>query len=413
MKKLLSLMLAVLLLAGLAACGGGDAPGSAAPPPAGSSGGAVVLPPSDMELLNQAFLTGQEKGEDYPEGKRITAVMVNNISASRPTAGLSEAQILVEIQVEGGITRFMALYQDYATMPKVGSIRSARDQFFQLILPYWAFYIHDGQSTPMFQFFEDFQYGEFSLDTGRYGGNTTDPAAMNSLAWRDQPRLDAGFDWAYTEYTDAEHVISTLDSNGLDDYRSYGSPIFNFVPYTQPSRTPGGGGAAEAAVMHSPGYISYFEYDEASARYRMSQFNGASNKVEPTVDENNGQRLSFDNLVVLFAPMENYPGTEADGGLKKFDYSAGAGYYISRGGYELVYWSKGGPNHPMLLYQMDNRDEMVQVNVGNTYLAVVDDSYLPAFDAAMRSGNAGDILAGGQANPNEVDPESLTESQAN
>ena len=67
-----------------------------------------TLPPYEANAL-----TGEPKGADYPEGQRITAVMVNNIVAARPQRGLSNAQMLVEIKVEGGITRFMAMYNDY------------------------------------------------------------------------------------------------------------------------------------------------------------------------------------------------------------------------------------------------------------------------------------------------------------
>lgn len=74
-----------------------------------------TLPPYEANVL-----TGEPKGADYPEGQRITAVMVNNIVAARPQRGLSKADILFEIKVEGGITRFMPVFTDYKT-----SVRSA------------------------------------------------------------------------------------------------------------------------------------------------------------------------------------------------------------------------------------------------------------------------------------------------
>ncbi|MEG1407464.1 MAG: DUF3048 domain-containing protein, partial [Ruthenibacterium sp.] len=79
--------------------------------------------------------TGLENKGEYENGKRFAAVMINNIAGSpsqnaRPQWGLSAADVLVEIKVEGGITRFMGLFPDYAKMPQVGPVRSARDQFF-------------------------------------------------------------------------------------------------------------------------------------------------------------------------------------------------------------------------------------------------------------------------------------------
>lgn len=91
-----------------------------------------TLPPYEANVL-----TGEAKGENYPEGQRITALMVNNLVDARPQRGLSKAQMLFEIKVEGGITRFMPVFNDYHDIDEIGPIRSGRDQFFQLILP-WA-----------------------------------------------------------------------------------------------------------------------------------------------------------------------------------------------------------------------------------------------------------------------------------
>lgn len=402
MKKAISLVLILVMVMGLAACGG-DSSSTAA------SGGAAIVPPSGGDasasvpepvVLNQELLTGLEKGADYPEGKRITAVMVNNIAASRPTRGLSDAKIVVEIKTEGGITRFMALFDDYETMPEVGPVRSARDQFFQLLLPFWGFYVHDGQSTPMTQFFKDWEYDEFDLAAAKYGVSSSGPAdgVMN---WRDQTRRSQGYLTEYTEYTDGAHVAQAIQDNGLDDYRSYGSPMFNFVSYLDEPRVPEDGPMSSLAVIHSSYYISQFDYNSSTGKYEMSQWNSSKGVVEDTVDENNGEQLAFDNLVVLFAPMTLY----ADSPLVKVDYFGGAGYYYSQGHYELIFWEKGGPNEAIQLLRSDRSGEPIEVNTGTTYLAVVDDDELPAFDDAMKSGNASEVTGGGDVNTNEVETE--------
>ena len=50
--------------------------------------------PTELPPYEANVLTGEPKGADYPEGQRITAVMVNNIVAARPQRGLSKADIL-------------------------------------------------------------------------------------------------------------------------------------------------------------------------------------------------------------------------------------------------------------------------------------------------------------------------------
>lgn len=402
MKKMMSVMLVCMMLFALAACGKSDSstPVIIQQPGAPSSASVADSVPPEV-VLNQAFLTGLEKGPDYPENKRITAIMVNNIASSRPTRGLSEAQMLVEIKVEGGITRFMAIYQDYEKIPMVGSVRSARDQFFQLLLPFWGFYVHDGQSVPQRQFFQDWEYDEFNLDTGRYGASSSDPNNISSIAWRDQGRRNSGFPQEYTEYTAGPNIAEAIKSNNLDDFRAYSTPMFNFVPYTQDPRIPVDGAVSELAITHSSSYITHFAYDASSNLYNMSAWNSSKGRVDETIDENNGNQVGFNNLIVLFAPMTLY----ADSPLVKVNYMGGAGYYFSQGHYEVLLWEKGGPNQALQLYNFDKSGNPVLINPGTTYLAIVDDEMLPEFDGILKSGKAGEAVAGGQVNTNEKETE--------
>ena len=145
MKRLLCALLALTMSVGLfAGCGSGDTT---------SGGSPAVQPtaaptPEPTPLPYEAnVLTGYEKDADYAEGQRITAVMVNNIQTCRPQKGLSAADMLFEIKVEGGITRFMALFTDYNDIPDIGPVRSARDQFFRLVLPWQPLYVQPTTTT--------------------------------------------------------------------------------------------------------------------------------------------------------------------------------------------------------------------------------------------------------------------------
>ena len=103
MKRKLLIAVALLsLCVALAACkkGGDEQPAPTAAPEATATP-EPTLPPYEANVL-----TGEPQGDDY-KNQRITAVMVNNIVAARPQRGLSKADILFEIKVEGGITRFM------------------------------------------------------------------------------------------------------------------------------------------------------------------------------------------------------------------------------------------------------------------------------------------------------------------
>lgn len=73
-------------------------------------------------------------------------VMVENLSPARPQSGLSDADIIYETLVEGGITRFLALFQSKEAAV-VGPVRSARTYFAEIVSEYNAWYSHVGGSA--------------------------------------------------------------------------------------------------------------------------------------------------------------------------------------------------------------------------------------------------------------------------
>lgn len=87
-------------------------------------------------------LTGEAGYDESLLLNRPVAVMVNNIEQSLPQRGISKADIVYEMPVEGGITRLMAVFSDYHDLPEIGSIRSARHDYVELALPLDAIYLH-------------------------------------------------------------------------------------------------------------------------------------------------------------------------------------------------------------------------------------------------------------------------------
>jgi hypothetical protein len=76
------------------------------------------------------------------------AVMIENHTLARPQSGLGSASIVYESIVEGGITRYMAVF-DHTLPEKVGPVRSARTQFIDFaeeFQPVSAYYAHVGGS---------------------------------------------------------------------------------------------------------------------------------------------------------------------------------------------------------------------------------------------------------------------------
>jgi hypothetical protein len=76
---------------------------------------------------------------------RIAAVMIDNFPDARPQSGLHDADVVYEVEAEGGITRYLALFLGSAAA-EVGPVRSTRTYFVDLARPYDPFFAHAGQN---------------------------------------------------------------------------------------------------------------------------------------------------------------------------------------------------------------------------------------------------------------------------
>ncbi|MCP5939883.1 DUF3048 domain-containing protein, partial [Klebsiella pneumoniae] len=77
-------------------------------------------------------LTGLQVAPDVNQ-RPVTGVMIENSTDARPQSGLDQAGVVFEAIAEGGITRFLALFQD--TQPDyVGPVRSSRPYYVQWAL---------------------------------------------------------------------------------------------------------------------------------------------------------------------------------------------------------------------------------------------------------------------------------------
>ena len=374
MKKFITLMLAVLMaLSTMTACGGTPAP-EATPEP---------TPTPRMYFPNP--FTGEEKTADYNEGVRPVAIMINNISVARPQSGLSQASILIETKVEGGITRFMGIFEDYTKLEDVGPVRSGRDQFLRLAMPYEALYMHIGRSEITQTYIDTFEYNDLDVNGSRDG--------VYLFYRRNRP----GKDLEHTAYTNGEIISDIVETAGINMKKYYDEPVFDFVPYDlyPEGRQLGGEAADTISIVHSQANRTYFEYDKATGKYLMSQYNGSKGIIEPTIDENNGEQLAFENVIVLRSAISKYdypadldPKYDPNYQYLFLDWGLD-GCYFSGGASENIWWGKGGPPDALYFCYDNNPDNRVELNPGKTYIAFVDEEEWPRFEFA---GSEEDII---------------------
>ena len=291
-------------------------PESAAPPP---------LPPYDADPLTGEAKTGRG---------RMVGVMVNNISNSarqnaRPQRGLSAAPLLIESRVEGNISRLCAVYSGVDAIPEVGPLRSGRDQFLQLLMPWQALYYHDGES------------------------------------------------FEHTEFTSGPEIREAAQNAGIGLTYDYDATFFPFADYRTGAEEllESCAAARQVTVRHSANYQSAFRYSEADRAYRMQMYSARTRSFEDAVDELNGAQLAFENLLVCFAPIAAYAGDSGD--VQEVQYIAGGDAWLfTRGRARPCQWSKPAPDLPL---QIADGAETVLLNRGRTYLAIVDVDEQPAF----------------------------------
>lgn len=82
----------------------------------------------------------KEAGEKTAGYKPVYGVVLDNSQPARPHSGLAEASVVYEFEVEGRITRYLALFSFFPS--KVGPIRSARTHSVTLALENGVHYIY-------------------------------------------------------------------------------------------------------------------------------------------------------------------------------------------------------------------------------------------------------------------------------
>lgn len=101
----------------------------------------VTVTPEEVKVpAINGNMVPKDKAEERP-----LAVVIENSPEARPQSGLSDAEIVYETVAEGGITRFLAVFQ--TREPKeIGPVRSARPYFNTLANMWGAALIHSGGS---------------------------------------------------------------------------------------------------------------------------------------------------------------------------------------------------------------------------------------------------------------------------
>lgn len=345
-KRLLALLLALSFLF-LAACSSTPDPDPVPTPTPTPTPEATPEPEPEPEVWAgpRNPLTGEPVYESISH-LRPWAVLLDNLRAALPHNGISQADIIYEMPVEGGITRILAVFQDISDVGEIGPVRSARSYFLDAVQGHDAIFVHAGGS----------------------------PQAYADIRGRGIPNIDGVLGSGREFYRDperarragSEHSMMTTDELLLDNIERHGfrqehEPGFSTgLAFRLDGESPDGLPGTEVTVRFSNYKTGVFVFDEASGRYYVSQYG------EPMMDGAIDEQLSVVNVLVLFA---NFRVLDGEGRLGTDLNLGGEGYFFT-GGYALpILWEKNGHTAPFRFTLTDGSP--LELSVGNTYVNIV------------------------------------------
>lgn len=360
MKRLTCLLCALLLLA-LPACKA-DKPDSS-PLPTMTDSPVITPPESPLPTPSPAPafyhpLTGLPCEEDL-SGKKPVAVMLNNLKAALPQQGNGQADIIYELVAEGGITRMMAVYQDPSQLGLIGSVRSARQYYWEIAQGHDAVFIHAGGSPEFYN--TKNSKGLFTVD-GVNGYYSSKEAGM---FWRDRDRV-AGhhYDFEHSLLTSGQAIMDMLAQRELEEHSAGYTYNMTFVD----DGTPAGGSPANTVTVPFSSYkTGVFRYDAPSGLYKVEEYG------EPYIDGNDGSQVAVTNLLVL---QTTYV-VQDDAGRVKVDLSSGIGLYACGGKLVPIKWEKGGPGEQLRYFTEDGTP--LALGRGRSYVCVIPTSQSVSF----------------------------------
>lgn len=303
----------------------------------GEVGQAVDLAGSTTRLLDGVTVEAAVSNR-YP-----IAVMVENLVDIRPQAGLSQAGLVYEALVEGGITRFMAVYSTAETIDQIGPIRSARHYFVDWAEEYGGIYAYVGGSPQ-------------ALGVTGASDYITD---LNQFYNSEYYYRDENISAPHNLFSSSELLDYALRDLELAEIPGHFESYQFKTPVAETDRP---GAVAPLTINYSNAdYQVEWRYDAGSNQYL--RWNGG----EPHLDANTNEQLTANNIVIQRVPTTVLE--VATGRLDLETIGSGDAIIFQDGATILGSWEKDQRGDRTLFYSADGNE--IEFNPGSTWIQVV------------------------------------------
>lgn len=308
------------------------------------------------EGMVRSRLTNEWVDEDVANTRPIAVMIPNSKTASQ--YGISQADILYECNVEGSMTRLMAVFGDWSDFEKLGNIRSCRDYYLYWAFEWDAIYIHYG--------------GPFYIDEliGR-----SDTQNINCISYTNASYRDSAKNSTDNAFTSTERIKEAINYYGYSlEYRSgyADEEHYQFASESDPNTLEQYSDAITAEKVDlSPAYPvtnCYFIYNEETGLYdRYQHLSGDSDG--PHIDLANNQQLSFKNLLIQ---NTYYEVRDAKGYLAfQCHDTTRDGWFFTNGKGIHVTWEKTSDYGATRYYDDDGNE--IKLNTGKTMVCILED----------------------------------------
>lgn len=303
----------------------------------------VEMEPSDQTTVT-SYLTGEPVSEAAGR-RRPVAVMMGNNRPAVPQSGISSAGVIYEAPVEGSMTRLMAIYEDYDSLSRIGSVRSCRDYYLFYANEFDAIYGHFGQAV----------YALKYLDQGLI--DNLNGLNMEGTAYFRIPERKA----PHNAYASGDTLKAGIEAKGYRTaYKEGYNGHYLFAEEGTEFVPEGGSSASVVRLDNFTDNHPWFEYDQNTKEYSRYQYG------EAQIDEATGEQLTCDNILLQYSSWQPY---DANGYLNVDAVSGGAGKYITRGQAMDITWKKDGDWG--ITHYYDANGEEIRLNRGKTWVEIV------------------------------------------
>lgn len=323
-------------------------------------------------------LTGLKTLNFDPSVTRPVAIVVDNISNAYATQkGLSQADIIYETLVAPGITRYLAVIQDYENATEICNIRSGRDYHISLALGHNAILVcHGGSITSNYDF--------YSLAADKLGSRWgfVDTCYEPMFSWKDYTdvygtrvsaanRGDLGY-FNTIAYGTVLKLVTSSTKVGSKFVANKGTAVGTPVGFTFAAS-----GYADMVNAQTAQKVKVnFTCDgKAGTKFVEFQYNPSTEQYVRYQDNRYtdvGETLSFTNLLILGTTVKNASGTTADPDMALVTTTGfGEGYYVTSGRAVKITWKKMSDSSPLKIY-VGNTE--LALSCGKTYVGYVEAS---------------------------------------